>query len=222
MGEAGRPRLCLLAREPAPGRVKTRLAAVLGPRRAAALYAAFLEDLAAALPSPAWTSVLAHAGRRPGVRLTRLFRAPWILRSQGGGTLGEKLARAARTAFRTGAPRVLLAGSDAPTLSATDLSGALSALRSSDIALAPAPDGGFSLAGLGPRARGGEVFLAVRWSTRFALADVLRNAAELGLRVALLPSIPDVDVAADLAPLRRRLERETGRAPATRFLLDTL
>ncbi len=222
MAEDRRPRLCLLAREPAPGRVKTRLAAAIGPRRAAAHYAAVLHDQAAAHPSRAWTCGVAHAGRRPGPRLRRLFRAPWFLQPQGGGTLGERLARASRRAFRAGAPTVLLAGSDAPTLSAPDIVRALSALRSSDLVLAPAPDGGFSLAGLGLRADASRLFARVRWSTRSALADVRRNGVELGLRVALLPPVPDVDVAADLPPLRRRLGRKGRRAPATRALLATL
>ncbi|HQR47582.1 MAG TPA: glycosyltransferase, partial [Thermoanaerobaculia bacterium] len=57
-----RPRLVLFAREPRAGHVKTRLAAALGGEGAAALYEAFLTDLAAALVSPAWESVVAADG----------------------------------------------------------------------------------------------------------------------------------------------------------------
>ena len=55
-------RLVLFAREPVPGRVKTRLAREVGAAAAASLYAAFLSDLAAALTSPGnWEAVLAYA-----------------------------------------------------------------------------------------------------------------------------------------------------------------
>ena len=45
--EAGRGLLLIAAKEPAPGMAKTRLGATIGMARAAALYAAFLVDLAA-------------------------------------------------------------------------------------------------------------------------------------------------------------------------------
>src|SRR5215218_1807558 len=45
--EGGRGLLLIAAREPAPGMTKTRLGATIGMARAAALYAAFLVDLAA-------------------------------------------------------------------------------------------------------------------------------------------------------------------------------
>jgi rSAM/selenodomain-associated transferase 1 len=216
------PRLVLFAKEPAAGRVKTRLAARIGATRAADLYAAFLEDLAAALPSDRWTALLAHAEPEAGPRLRELFAPPWNLEPQGDGGLGERLASAAARAFRAGAEMVVLAGSDAPTLSPADVSGAFAELDRSDLAFAPTPDGGFSLAGLRTQADHSKLFASVRWSTAFTLADVWRNAAARGLSVALLPEIPDVDVADDLTGLRERLARKRHGAPATRALLAML
>jgi uncharacterized protein len=222
MAAAGLPRLVLFAKEPVAGRVKTRLAAGIGFSRAAALYRAFLEDLAVALPSREWEAFVAHAEPEAGPRLRKLFGPPWLLAPQGGGGLGERLARAVARAFRDGAEKAVLAGSDAPTLTAGDVSAALLALDGSDLTFAPARDGGFSMTGLRPPADPSKLFAAVRWSTELALADACRNAADLGLRVAFLPQIPDVDVAEDLSLLRERLAREPGGAPATRSLLASL
>ena len=54
-------RVILFAREPVAGHVKTRLAREVGEAAAAALYEAFLQDLAGGLPDPErWDAVLAH------------------------------------------------------------------------------------------------------------------------------------------------------------------
>ena len=220
MGGPRRARLVLFAREPSAGQVKTRLAAAIGAERAARLYEAFLRDLARALTSPSWEALLAADGTEtPG--LSGIFAAGWSLVPQGSGTLGDRLGRAAIGAFAAGAGRVALAGSDAPTMVAADVAAALAALDRSDLAVAPSPDGGFSLAALraGPSTTG--LFAAVRWSTEFTLPDLVRNAGASGLRAAILPEIPDVDVAEDLPPLRRRLGEDVGIAPATRAFLGT-
>ncbi|HQR68926.1 MAG TPA: glycosyltransferase, partial [Thermoanaerobaculia bacterium] len=79
-----RPRLVLFAREPRAGHVKTRLAAALGGEGAAALYEAFLTDLAAALVSPAWESVVAADGP-DAPRLEAIFASGWSVARQGSG-----------------------------------------------------------------------------------------------------------------------------------------
>jgi rSAM/selenodomain-associated transferase 1 len=216
-----RPRLVVFAKEPAPGRVKTRLAREMGAGRAAALYEAFLTDLAAALVAPAWESVLAADGSGTG-GLDRIFASGWSRSTQGNGSLGDRLARAVTAAFDEGAEKVVLAGSDAPTLSAADVEAAFAALDGADVAVAPAPDGGFTLAALRSPVNPSELFGTVRWSTEFALSDLCRNAVAARLEMALLPEIPDVDVAEDLPALCRSLARDRRLAPATRAILGTL
>jgi glycosyltransferase A (GT-A) superfamily protein (DUF2064 family) len=96
--------------------------------------------------------------------------------------------------------RAVLVGSDIPGLSRDDIAAAFRALGRADAVFGPAEDGGYWLVGLGPR-RPARPFAAVRWSTRYALADTLTNFA--GRRVALLRTLRDVDTAADLAAIRR-------------------
>ncbi len=213
----GRGRLVLFAREPVAGRVKTRLAAAFGRGPAAVLYAAFLEDLAAALRGP-WETVLAHDGEA-GPRLRAAFGEGWRFAPQGEGDLGDRLTRAAALAFSEGAGPAVLSGSDAPTLTARDVEAAFDALAAADAVFAPAPDGGFSLVGLRPPADPAAIFGNVAWSSPRALGDARGNAERAGLSVALLREVPDVDVAGDLAPLLRTLRREPALAPATRRAL---
>lgn len=221
---AALPELVLFGREPSAGRVKTRLGAGLGPEEAAMLYAAFLEDLSEGLRSPAeWRAVLAHDGEA-GPFLKGRFGAGWALRPQGDGPLGERLARAFEESARRGSLAAAVAGSDAPTLSAGDVRRAFDAVLAgpAGMAIAPSPDGGFSLVALRAGVPPGLFRRPVRWSTEHALADLLGAAAADGPSVTLLPPVPDVDRVEDLAPLRRALSADPGRAPATARLLSAL
>jgi rSAM/selenodomain-associated transferase 1 len=236
MSSASR-RAVVFAREPAPGRVKTRLARALGDGPAAALYAAFLQDLAAALPDPVrWNSVLAHAEPEAGPFLKRTFGSPWSLVPQGEGDLGERLERVFEGARANGVD-VVIAGSDAPTLTRDDLAAAFGALEDgAEIVFAPSPDGGFSLigvAGAGQAAeerkrRPGGCLEGVRWSTPYALEDARRAAERLGCRVRMLAPMPDVDEVSDLTALATHLSRHlslsssSSLAPATRRALEAL
>jgi rSAM/selenodomain-associated transferase 1 len=217
-------RFVLFAREPVPGRVKTRLAREIGTAAAASLYEAFLSDLAACLTSPArWDSVLAHAEVDPGPYLLATFRPPWDLVSQGNGTLGERLARAVVRARMEGRRDVLVAGSDTPTLTGEDLSEAFRALAgTSDVVYAPAPDGGFSLVGMRGNVDPAVVFPAgVRWSSPHALADSRRSVEAKGYRARLLSTVPDVDEIGDLGNVEALFAADPDLAPATRRVLST-
>lgn len=216
-------RVILFAREPVAGQVKTRLAREIGGAPAAALYGAFLQDLAAALPDPRWDVVLAHAEFEPGPYLVGTFRAPWDLVPQGDGSLGERLARSVVRARMEGKRDVVVAGSDAPTLGLEDLVEAFAALDAdADVVFAPAPDGGYSLVGLRGSVDPTAVFTAVRWSSEHALADSRRSAEARGYRVRLLPTVPDVDEVKDLETLGPMFASDPSLAPATRRALGVL
>ncbi len=215
-------RFVLFAREPVRGRVKTRLAREIGADAAASLYEAFLSDLAASLTAPErWEAVLAHAEPEAGPFLRKTFPDPWSLVPQGDGCLGERLFHA----FGRGrdGDDVLVAGSDAPTLSRANLEAAFRALREgADVVFAPAPDGGFSLVGRRGDSGAGDFFEGVRWSTAYALEDC-RSAAEVrGFRVRLVEEISDVDTSADLEALEAALAADPDLAPATRRALLAL
>ena len=215
-------RLVLFAREPVPGRVKTRLARAVGPAAAASLYEAFLSDLAVALaPQGNWDAVLAYAEPEPGPVLFALFAARWTLVPQGEGSLGDRLRRAVARARAAGPCDVLVAGSDAPTLHVADASAAFQALaQAADVVFAPALDGGFSLVGVREGVEPLDVFpTGARWSSAQALLDCRMSAVRGGLRVELLSTVPDVDEIGDLANVEALLAGDPGLAPATRRAL---
>ncbi|GAB3587040.1 TIGR04282 family arsenosugar biosynthesis glycosyltransferase [Hymenobacter daeguensis] len=194
--------LLVFARVPALGRVKTRLAAGVGEARALATYHELLAIthqaiVAAAVPATVWLADAATA--HPTAEEARHW-PDLAARCQPAGDLGTRMAAAFAAAFAAGAERVAIIGTDCPGLEAAHLREAFVQLEAHDVVLGPATDGGYYLLGL--RQLRPELFQHKAWSTGSVLADTLADARRLGLRVALLPELRDVDTAEDLAAWR--------------------
>lgn len=187
--------LILFARAPRLGAVKRRLAAGIGQRAALRFHTSTLAATARAVGRDRrWRTILYVTP--PGARADwgRLLPRGMVRMSQPRGDLGQRMERAMRP-FRV----VLLAGSDIPGLCAADIAAGFAALGRAEAVFGPAEDGGYWLAGMGPR-RPSRPFAGVRWSGEHALADTLRNFR--GRRVAFLRRMRDVDTAEDLMALR--------------------
>jgi glycosyltransferase A (GT-A) superfamily protein (DUF2064 family) len=189
--------LLVIAKEPVPGRVKTRLVPPCTPRQAAALAEAALADtLHAVLAAPARRRVLVLDGE-PG---------PWLppgfdVVPQCCGGLDERLA----AAFAAVPGPALLIGMDTPQLTP----GLLAVdWEVADAWFGPAADGGFW--GLGLRRPDAALVRGVPMSTADTGAVQRARLHAAGLRVAELPRLRDVDTAADAAAVARQ-------APLTRF-----
>lgn len=192
----------MMVRAPAPGRVKTRLAPALRADGATALYRAFTEDLCAAL-GRRFAMVLACTPGTADPFLARLARRYGVaLVPQGPGDLGARMRRVAAAALAT-ATRVVVIGSDAPTLGPVRVAEAFRALRRRRVVLGPSLDGGYYLLGL--RAPMPDVFTRIPWGSARVLARTLGRLRAEGVTPALLPCWYDVDTPADLAILRRHL-----------------
>jgi uncharacterized protein len=184
-----RLQLLVIAKAPVPGRVKTRLCPPATPEQAARIAAAALADtIDAATATPAAQRCLVLSGR---------YRAPvgWRVVAQRGAGLAERLANGYADAARPGLP-ALLVGMDTPQLTPALLTAAAAGLSGADAVLGPAEDGGWWALGLRQPAHA-RALLAVPMSTPDtgrATVDALRRG---GLRVALLPTLRDVDTADD-------------------------
>lgn len=219
---SARPRsvaIVVLAKYPAPGRVKTRLAVALGVPSATALYAAFVRDLARRLRAtrlPVWWAFTPR--RAPFARLVRARRCF----PQRGRDLGARIHHAVRTvAHASGGGAVIALGADAPHVSRRALARAARALAAgSDVVLGPAADGGYYLIGVGTPRRA--LFADVAWSTPAVAATTRRRCRALGLACVELEPGFDVDDARGLDLLRRVVRRRPADFPHTRAVLAGL
>ena len=208
--------LALFARTPEPGRVKTRLSPPLTPEQASEFYAAMLLDILDQHPAREDRAlVLWHTPASGAGWFREHAPARYALRAQQGADLGQRMAQLFRAHAAEGFERIVLRGTDSPTLPPARVDQAFRALAEADLVLVPDRDGGYSLIGL----RGDARFAGLAdLETGHAgvLEETLRRAREAGLRTARLEAHHDVDSARDLELLRRELLGPAGvHAPRT-------
>jgi rSAM/selenodomain-associated transferase 1 len=197
---------CILffVKAPEPGRVKTRLARLMGDEQAARLYRMFVLDMLDELDKVEARLVVCHdPGNDPD-----LFRQ-WLgsrreYMAQEGFDLGERMENAMVAAYDRGCSRVLVVGSDLPDLTARVIEQAFQVQETHDAVLGPATDGGYYLIGMERGSFQPRVFRGVSWSMPDVFSTTLRLFQEVGSRVALLPRWRDVDCPSDLESLVRR------------------
>jgi len=196
-----------MAKHPAPGRAKTRLAAAIGAPAAVSLSRAFIRDLATRLAALPYAVTWAYWPR--GVPFRALLGglpAGWRCRLQRGRDLGERMTNAIRDELARGCGPVLVIGADVPHLSAAALAEAAAALTSgSDLVLGPAADGGYYL--IGVTACRPALFSEMPWGSEAVFVTTRRRARRLGLRTHVLSPTFDIDEREDLDRLRALIAR---------------
>ena len=196
-----------MARWPAPGRCKRRLAASIGAVSASRIQVRLLEHTLEVAAEAAERSgarlvlALAGAGRCAGVRWLqgRPGLASVSLRLQGEGSLGLRMQRQLQRAARERALAVVLIGADLPGLEVADLIEAFQHLQDQPLLFGPACDGGYWLIGQRVPFRA-PLLAGIPWGSDQVLASTLEVAGALGLKPPLLARRGDLDRRADLEP----------------------
>lgn len=213
--------LAVFVRPPVAGEVKTRLSGTFGERGAADLYRAFAQDtlrLCARVRAAGRVDVALWSAGPADEAVSEWARQLEVpVRSQSQGDLGARLSAAFDDGLQTH-ERVVVIGSDAPTLPITLIGRAFQALEDASFVLGPANDGGYYAIGAGRAARPN--FAGVRWSTPHALRDTLDANREESF--AIIPPWYDIDDSTDLGVLRAHLSADPTVAPATAARLGAL
>jgi uncharacterized protein len=186
--------LIIFTRYPRPGQAKTRLIPALGPQGAAQLQSAMTEH-----------SLLQARGLKRPIAIyytngSELELRDWLgedlcYRTQCPGDLGAKMLGAFCDTLEEGTEAVII-GTDCPDINTQLLAQTFQALKTSDLVLGPALDGGYYLIGL--RRVIPELFNNIAWSTDRVLSQTLAIAKGLNLSIHLLPELPDIDRPEDL------------------------
>lgn len=195
--------LGVFVKAPVAGRVKTRLAAELGLRQAARLYRQLGRTVVANCVGPTRYRTVVWFAPRRGRAAVRSWLGDLAVDAflpQQGADLGARLAAAFDGHFQTGAARVTIIGSDCPDVAGGVVSEAFAALQRADAVIGPTLDGGYYLIALKKPAP--DLFDEVAWSTPRVLETTLSRARKLGLKIAMLPRLRDVDTARDARALR--------------------
>ena len=221
----------VFAKNPIPNQVKTRLVPPLSPEQAATLYTAFLTDWCKTLAELRDVDlVIAYTPEEAHPDLQALIGDNAIYIPQTGAGLGARLTSATQWAAEHGWTKILLVGSDSPTLPTSYISEALTLLDSRNIVIGPSTDGGYYLIGFSAVASTTtvlHVFEEIAWSTADVFQQTVTRIRETEVTLGLLPPWYDIDTAEDLAFLHAhisamRLAGDTVQAVRTESLLTEL
>ena len=191
------PAVAVFARSPVFGKVKTRLAAAIGPADALAAHQLLthhlLEELST-LPIGVVREIWVDGPMREDACLQWASRWSARLRQQQGRDLGARMWHCMRTHLRM-RRSVMLLGCDVPCVDTAFVMAAAEQLETSDVVLAPAADGGYGFIGMSREAP--EVFRDIDWGTDRVFEQTQQRLIRHGYRYAVLPEVWDVDEEAD-------------------------
>ena len=215
--------LILFARDPILGKVKTRLSPFLEEEDILKLYTCFLQD---SLDNIRQVENVDHfVGIAPSNESGFFTGTPGSdirLFVQEGESLGDKMRRAIQDRFAEGYERVVIIGSDSPSLPASYICLALGSDK--DMVLGPSTDGGYYLIGM--RGKVIEVFNGVTWGTETVLRETCAHLEQNGASLELLPVWYDVDSPEDLKFFKTHLDlieqAGLGKAGETGKLLNSI
>ncbi|MGE5324264.1 MAG: TIGR04282 family arsenosugar biosynthesis glycosyltransferase [Actinomycetota bacterium] len=207
--------VCIFAKPPVRGMVKTRLIPAVGADKAAELAEAFLRDTLRVVDRFERAD-LVIAATEPFVRDYLRGYPMWI---QPEGDLGCRLEAILRHALLE-RPIALAIGADSPGLPLHCLDKARNLLRSHDAVLGPSIDGGFYLIGVKHCPPG--LLSGIQWSTPTTMEQTISRLRQQGLSIALVPEWFDIDTVDELERLASLLRAGTVECPHTRDVLGSI
>ena len=193
--------LIVFAKEPVPGKVKTRMRPVLTAQQSAELAVALILDTAEMMRRVQEVArVVAYAPSDARTASQDLVGSDFEYWPQPDGDLGKRMAEVFDRAFDEGYEQAVIVGADSPSLPAEWVQQAYDGLNTSDLALGPTYDGGYYLIGL--RRPRPSLFEGIEWSTTEVLPRTLDIVEREGLKLHLLPPWNDLDTPGSFAIFR--------------------
>jgi rSAM/selenodomain-associated transferase 1 len=191
--------LVVVAKEPVPGKVKTRFIPQLSPADAAGLYRCSLHDRITEISALNGVDrAIAYTPEDARDTFTELSLDGFELFAQRGKGLGERLNNIFQDNLARGYQAVSIVDSDSPDLPKSIINESFGLLLSkqAEVVLGPCHDGGYYLVGL--RKPYPELFRNIPWSTKNVLSTTLEKAGKMGLNVRLLSRWNDLDTFEDI------------------------
>lgn len=186
--------LLVFIKNPALGKVKTRLAKTMGDEQALHVYHHLLAHTHSIAKKVDTDKAVFYSDFIDDNDFWK--EAGFKQFIQEGNDLGDKMAFAFKKAFALGYKQVVIIGSDCFELNETILQDAFYVLEDNKVVIGPAKDGGYYLLGMSNYYE--PLFKNKVWSTALVLPDTLNNISNLNLSYKLLPELSDIDVEEDL------------------------
>ncbi len=128
--------------------------------------------------------------------MKRWIGSQFLLVPQSEGSLGDRLTAAFKQGFASSIGKIVIIGSDCPSLEKEKVLKAIALLDTHDVVLGPATDGGYYLIGLNQHRP--FLFENIPWSTKHVFEKTKAIATHHRLSIALLDTLSDIDMPEDL------------------------
>lgn len=221
--------LIIFIRYPETGKVKTRLSKSIGSESATTLYRLFVEAVLnrTSFNTPSSQKDHEHSSSNDTRYETAVFFTPeekrsnikdWLgdkyrLYHQSGNDLGERMSNAFKKIYDVGAKKVVIIGSDTPTLKKRLIFQAFELLDKNDVVIGPTKDGGYYLLGLSfisnpfKKYQEDEIFTEIEWSTEKVFNQTITKVKNSGYSYKPLPEYYDIDTIEDLYLLKQEISQ---------------
>lgn len=201
-----------------PGAVKTRLARSIGDQWASQLYLGFLQTLLRRFADVGDRRVVAYTPAERQAEFADITTATWEVIPQSTGNLGQRMESFFASQLTDPASRLVLIGTDSPTMPRQLIDDAFDALDRHAVVLGPTSDGGYYLVG----ATGDvpPIFDQIDWSTPAVWSQTVDRLRAVGRGFCELPTWYDVDELADLRKVHSELTRLRNTDPTWNALAD--
>ena len=186
--------IVIFVRNPVLGKVKTRLAQVLGVEKALAIYKILLQrthDIAICVEADKFLYYADYVNQED-IWENDVFKK----QLQSGIELGERMKNAIGDLFDKGYSKVGIIGSDCYELTSEIIQEGIDKLDKNNVVLGPAKDGGYYF--LGMSSYFPELFDEKKWSTETVLQDTVEQLKQMDVTYFKLPLLSDVDEPEDI------------------------
>jgi rSAM/selenodomain-associated transferase 1 len=217
-------RVCILVfvRAPEMGKVKTRLANVIGQDAALRLYKSFVADELDMLRDLFFDVIICYHPPTARETIGNWLNKEFNFMAQSGKDLGQRMENAFEEVFSWGYQQALLIGSDLPDLPSSIILDAFDHLTRQDAVIGPCEDGGYYLIGFHRDTYSGEVFMKIPWGTAQVFDRTLLRFHKKNLTSYILPRWRDIDDFEDLLWLKKSLDKIPTKAKHTHSYLMNL
>lgn len=197
---------CLLffVKKPERGKVKSRLAAVIGGDSAVRLYKNLVAQMLSTLREGTFPLYICFFPKNAQKPIKNWLGREYCYLPQNGTDLGERMRNGFMEAFEMGFKRVVLIGSDIPDLPLELIEEAFTSLHKNDVVIGPAFDGGYYLIGFKDKTFSPQVFEGIAWGTQNVFDETMKKLKRFRRVVHTLPYQRDIDTVEDLMHLDKR------------------
>ncbi len=189
--------LIIFLKYPDEGKVKTRLATVIGDYYAKEIYKLISSNIIEEIKKIENVKIyIFYSGENNSERFENWLGKEFNYLSQNGNDLGERMKNAFENVFSFGANKAIIMGTDIPGLNSKNISEAIRKLDKKDIVIGPSKDGGYYLLGMRNFYR--EIFEGIEYSNNMVYQRTLQKINKLKLEYESLIILQDIDTESDL------------------------